>query len=216
MSCMNSGFLLVIEGVDGSGKTTLATHLTRLLKEQGLPVVETREPGKTALGLKLRSLLQEGQVPICQKAEYLLFAANRAQHMHDIIAPALSQRCLVLSDRLSDSSLVYQGYARGLDQSVLQYINSWTLDAYEPDLMIYVRVSAEVAYERTRKRAQGLSSFEKEGLSFMKLITQGYEELVASRPGIMVVDGNLEEHELARRTYEQVMAHIQTKGIISS
>lgn len=216
MSCMNSGFLLVVEGVDGSGKTTLAAHLGRLLKEHGLPVVETREPGKTALGLTLRTLLQEGQIPMCQKAEYLLFAANRAQHMHDIIAPALLQKCLVLSDRLSDSSLVYQGHVRGLDKRVLQSINNWTLNEHEPDLVVYVRVSAEVAYNRTHKRGQALSSFEKEGLSFMRLVAQGYEELFASRSGVIIIDGNLEEHELAQQTYEQVIRYLQERGTIPS
>lgn len=215
MLSMSSGFLLVLEGIDGSGKTTLAKNLAHLLREQDLPIVETREPGKTELGLKLRSLLQGGSIFVCQKAEYLLFAANRAQHFHEIIMPGLAEKKLIVSDRLSDSSLVYQGYARGLDIDFLTIINRWSMDNRLADLVIYVRTSVEVASERMRKRSEGLSSFEKDQ-SFIKCVYEGYEKLVATRPDVIVVDGNLEPAELAQITCEKVMSCLNTRRIISS
>lgn len=215
MPSMGSGFLLVFEGIDGSGKTTLAKNLSQLLKEQDLPVVETREPGKTELGLKLRSLLQEGSIFVCQKAEYLLFAANRAQHFHEIIMPGLAEKKLIISDRLSDSSLVYQGYARGLAIDFLTTTNKWSMDDRLPDLVIYVRTSVEVASERMRKRAGDLSFFEKDQ-SFIRRVYEGYEKLVATRPGVMVVDGNLDPAELAQITYEKVMSLLKDKRVLSS
>src|SRR5438067_1616217 len=109
------GMLITIEGIDGSGKSTLAKNLYQHLIANDVDALLTREPGATPLGKALRTILQEKNVAVCDQAEYLLFAADRAQHFKDTIIPALAKGTVVISDRMADSSLVYQGYGRGLN-----------------------------------------------------------------------------------------------------
>jgi len=208
------GFLITLEGIDGCGKTTLAVNLARLLAEQGLPIVATREPGQTGLGVHLRALVQERSVAICPKAEYLLFATNRAQHFDELILPNLQNNNLVISDRLADSSLVYQGYARGLDIQMLRTINAWTMNDRMPDLVIYVRVPVSVACSRIQQRGGTLSSFERERDTFTRKVFEGYETLVAGRDDVLVVDGQLDPAELAARTTQQVVEFLRIKSVV--
>lgn len=206
-----SGFLIALEGIDGSGKTTLSANLAHCLSEKEVDVVTTREPGTTALGMKIRTLLQERSAAMCHQAEYLLFAANRAQHFHEFVLPQLRENKVVISDRLFDSSLVYQGYARGLDFTMLTSINRWVTHARVPDLVIYVRLSPELAIERIRKRGAVVAAYENQ--PFIAKVFQGYEELVAPRPDVLVVDGSMEQQELAHITAQSVYELLCHKGM---
>ncbi len=214
MLSITRGFLLTLEGIDGSGKTTLAAHLTHFLLECGLPVVATREPGQTGLGVHLRALVQERSVPLCPKAEYLLFAANRAQHFDEIVLPQLAKNNIVISDRLADSSLVYQGYARGLDMRMLHTVNAWTMHNRMPDLVIYVRIPVAVACERITKRGGTLSSFEREREQFTHTVCAGYEQLVAGRHDVLIADGLLEPQDLCQDVAKKVMSFMRSQGIL--
>lgn len=207
------GFLITFEGIDGCGKTTLTASIIRLLQEQGFPIVATREPGQTPLGVQLRTLVQERSVPICPQAEYLLFATNRAQHFHELVLPALEQNMIVISDRMADSSLVYQGYARGLGVEVIRSINAWTMNNRMPDLVVYVRVPVEVAFERIKRRGGELSSFEREREAFTRKVFEGYEALVAGRDDVLVVDGQLEPAQLAEVTLHRIIERMQQAGV---
>ncbi len=177
MITLNRGVLIAVEGIDGSGKSSLVKNLSALLEKAGLPVRTTREPGATPLGKQLRTLVQEKSVAICPEAEFLLFAADRAQHMHEIVLPALAQNKIVISDRMKDSSLVYQGYGRGLDRTFINTVNSWTMQNREPDLTLYVNVDIQTASERIKKRNEKLTSFEKEHAQFIQKLIDGFNDL---------------------------------------
>ncbi|MBS1986461.1 dTMP kinase [Candidatus Dependentiae bacterium] len=207
------GYLIALEGIDGCGKTTLTAQLARLLSDKGVAVVTTREPGQTGLGMKIRALIQERSVPMCPQAEYLLFAANRAQHFHEFILPQLSSGNVIISDRFFDSSLVYQGYARGLELDTLRTINYWVTQGRMPDLVIYVRVTPALAADRIKKRGAVITAYEKESDSFINKLFQGYESLVAPRQDVLVVDGSLDPVSLAQETAASVYELLCRKGM---
>lgn len=196
MTELKRGVLIAIEGIDGSGKSTLAQHLYKTLVHQKKPVLLTKEPGGSPLGKHLRSLLQEKPIAINSKAEYLLFAADRAQHFQEIVQPALEEGTIVLSDRLADSSLVYQGYGRGLDLTHIASINQWAMNGIEPDLVLYVRIDAKKARERLINRGK-LSAFDQESSAFFDKLVDGFETLYKDKENLLVLDGTLPEETLA-------------------
>lgn len=202
---LKKGILISVEGIDGSGKSTLAKHLAAHLEAQGLPVITTKEPGGTELGIRLRKLLQEKTVPIDPIAEYLLFAADRAQHFNEIIMPALQQNKLVISDRMADSSLAYQGYGRGLNKEHIASINTWAMHGVQPDVTIFCDVSIATAMDRLKKRNLALTSFEKEDTTFMERVLHGFNEIFKKRTHVLRVNGNTSPENLAHLTYEEVL-----------
>jgi len=207
----NSGILISIEGIDGSGKSTLAKKMTDILAQHGLPVLLTKEPGASSLGKQIRTMLQEKPVPICAKSEYLLFAADRAQHFHELIIPALNAHKIVISDRMADSSLVYQGYGRGLDLDTIAMINRWAMNERQPDLTLYVKVPVEVALDRLNKRNETLTSFEKEDISFMQRLHHGFEMLYKKKYHVITLDGQELPDALAAQAAAIVQQWIDAK-----
>lgn len=194
------GLLIAIEGIDGSGKSSLAQQLYKLLQQQ-YRVLLTKEPGSTALGKEIRSIVQEQKMSICPKAEYLLFAADRAQHMQEVIAPALLQQQIVISDRMGDSSIVYQGYARGLDISMIKTVNNWALNNRSPDVTIFVEVDPLIARQRCIERNLALTAFEKEDEQFMHTVHRGFKELYKNRQDVILIDGNQSKNAVIHQAY---------------
>lgn len=195
---LNRGILIAIEGIDGSGKTTLAQSLNNTFKQQGFDTILTREPGDSALGKQIREIVQTQTMPISHEAEFLLFAADRAQHFSEVILPALKNKKLVISDRLADSSLAYQGYGRGLNLETLKTINQWAMQSTTPDITIFIRVPIKIALERCKKRPS-LSAFEQE--DFLKKVAQGFEELYKNRKNVIIVNGNQTEKIVVYQVY---------------
>ena len=124
MKKLKKGILISIEGIDGSGKSTLANKLRDKLQQDAFDVLLTYEPGDSALGKHLRKILHERDFEICGKSEFLLFASDRAQHFESVIIPNLKENKIVVSDRMGDSSVAYQGYGRGEDIDMIKNINS--------------------------------------------------------------------------------------------
>lgn len=207
---LKKGLLISVEGIDGSGKSTLAKNLADLLVAHGLPVLLTKEPGGTHLGLQLRKLLQEKTVVIDPVAEFLLFAADRAQHFHEIVLPALDKNMIVVSDRMADSSLAYQGYGRGLDKSSIESVNRWAMQQRMPDLTIFCDVSTTQAADRLKKRNETLTSFEKEDNSFMERARYGFNEIFKIRENVLKIDGNDTPSNIAQKAYDSVILWIHT------
>jgi dTMP kinase len=208
---IKTGLLIAIEGIDGAGKSTLANILARQLIALNHSVILTKEPGGTHLGKQLRDILQTQLYPLDPKAEYLLFAADRAQHFHDIIIPYLEQNNIVISDRMSDSSLVYQGYGRGLDIPTLQTINAWAMNNITPDITIYVRVAYTVARERIMQRNMQLTAFEKEQDIFLQKLVVGFDDLLLSNPHCIVIDGTTTPEIVAITAIEKVLKWITSR-----
>lgn len=193
---MKKGFLISIEGIDGSGKSTLARNLVDQLQKEDNEILLTKEPGGSPLGQKLRKILHEQKEIVCDTAEYLLFAADRAQHFFSIIKPALEQGKIVISDRLHDSSLAYQGYGRGLDITMIHSINSWAMNGIFPDLTIYVKIDVTTAMQRIKQSRNILTSFEQEKIDFWQRVADGFDTIFATRSNVVQLDGTLNQNEL--------------------
>ncbi len=212
MPHLHKGILIALEGIDGSGKSTLAQNLFTALSEQGFDTTLTKEPGASDIGKEIRKIIQAQNISFCSKAEYLLFAADRAQHFAELIIPALEQKKIILSDRMSDSSLAYQGYGNGLDLETLRTINRWTMSSITPDITIFVHVPVEVALERAKKRG-ALSAYEKRE-NFLHKVAEGFEELYKNRSDVIVVNGMKSSENLTTQTCNAIIQWIHTKNYL--
>jgi dTMP kinase len=212
MPQLTRGILIALEGIDGSGKTTLAHNLHTLLQQRGFDTILTKEPGDSQLGKEIRELVQTQNIPITPRAQYLLFAADRAQHFAELIIPALARNKLIISDRLSDSSLAYQGYGNGLDLDMLKTINNWTMDSITPDITIFVRIPVEIALERCNKRGS-LSAYEKRE-NFLQSVNEGFESLYKNRNNVIIVDGTQPQDMLANQCGEVIEQWLRVKHLL--
>jgi dTMP kinase len=191
------------EGVDGSGKTTQARLLERYLTQVGREVVATREPGGTELGERVRGLLLDGP-PISPWAEAALFAAARAEHAEEVIRPALERGADVVCDRFIDSSLAYQGIARGLGLDQVLDLNLTVLGGLLPDRTFVLAVDAADAAGRRRGDPDRI---EQEGDRFQAEVGRAYEELAERFPErVELLDGALLPNELAAAVQARVQA----------
>lgn len=199
-----TGRLIVFEGVEGCGKTTQLKLLQEWLQSQ-LPnrVVATREPGGTQLGLGLRQLLltERGQL-IQDSAELLLYAADRAQHVEEVLKPRLASGAIVLCDRYTDSTIAYQGYGRGLSHSLIAQLNSIATGGLESDLTLWLDVDVEIGLARTRGRGKA-DRIEQETREFHRRVQQGYTEIArASLQRIVRVNASLNEAGVQQQIQE--------------
>jgi dTMP kinase len=195
------GCFVVLEGGDGSGKSTQVELLVARLREAGHEVVATFEPGATATGAAIRALLLDGTAPVAPEAEALLMAADRAQHVAEVVAPALARGAWVVSDRHLPSSLAYQGVARGLGVDAVEAVNRLAVDGVTPDLVVLLDVADDVA---TARRAGGAGDrLEREAAAFHATVRAAYRDLAAAR-GWLVVDGSGARDEVAARVWAAV------------
>ena len=187
---------LVVEGMDGAGKSTQIERLAGWLTQAGSPPVVTREPGATPIGERIREiLLDPASAGMDPKTEALLYAADRAQHAAQVIRPALAAGRVVISDRYVDSSLAYQGIARGLGVDPVLELNAQAIQGRLPDRTFLVLVEPEVAAERS---AAG-DRIEREGLDFHRKVNEAYRALATMFPErITSVDGNRPTDEIAK------------------
>jgi dTMP kinase len=202
------GRLISVEGIDGSGKTTLAKCITQELEEQGFKTLFTQEPGGTDLGTTLRHILHTQKAHVCDTAEFLLFAADRAQHFHQIIVPALQDGMIVISDRLADSSLAYQGYGRELDRTMITTINQWAMQDINPDITFFLHIDPDQALSRVLGRKEELTSFEQEKLNFWHRVADGYEKIFASRTNVIMLDATQSQETLCKQAMQALLKHI--------
>ena len=205
-----TGLFITFEGGEGCGKSTQIAALKARLEAIGKTVVQTREPGGTALGESVRSLLQhddagQGMSP---KAELLLFAASRAQHVRELIAPAIAQGQIVLCDRFLDSTTVYQGVARAIDSKKVDTINQFAIGDTKPDLTILIDLPPEIGLARVHARSDGqLDRMEKEAIEFFQAVRQGYLDLAKSEPKrFLVLDGSQSIEDLETQIWQRVGA----------
>lgn len=198
---MKQGWFISLEGVDGSGKSTQIQTTAAWLKEQGYEVLVTREPGGTATAEKIRNLVLDADVPLQPRTELLLYLAARAQHVAEVIKPALAAGRIVLCDRFVDSTLVYQGIVRGLDLCRIKELNEFASEELMPALTLLL--DADPALLEERRRERGVTDrFEQEGLSFQKKLREGFLFLAEKEPErIKKVD--------ALQAPEQVQAEIR-------
>ncbi len=172
---MSNGYFISFEGVDGSGKSTQISKLKEYLEAGGYEVVLSREPGGTDIGEQIRSvILDPNNQGMTAVTEALLYAASRAQHVHDVIAPAVEAGKVVICDRFVDSSIAYQQYGRKLGECV-RIINGYAIDGCMPDLTFLLKVKPDVGGTRIGSREK--DRIELEDKSFHEAVYQGYESL---------------------------------------
>ena len=183
------GLFIVMEGPDGSGKTTQINLLKEYLEEAGYECLITREPGGTVIGEEIRQLiLNPEHKEMSPVTEMLLYAASRAQLVHEVIGPALEEGKIVISDRFVDSSIVYQGIARKLGISTVSAVNAPGIGIYRPDGIFFIDLS-EAEGLRRKKEQKILDRMEQEGIDFHHMVSEGYRKVLSGRPEVMKIDG---------------------------
>ena len=183
------GLFIVMEGPDGSGKTTQINLLEQYLKEAGYECLITREPGGTVIGEEVRELILNPEYKeMSPVTEMLLYAASRAQLVHEVIGPALEAGRIVISDRFVDSSIVYQGIARNLGISTVAAVNAPGIGIYRPDGIFFIDLS-EAEGLRRKKEQKKLDRMEQEGIDFHHMVSEGYRKVLSGRPEVMKIDG---------------------------
>lgn len=183
------GLFIVMEGPDGSGKTTQINLLKEYLEEAGYECLITREPGGTVIGEEIRQLiLNPEHKEMSPVTEMLLYAASRAQLVHEVIGPALEEGKIVISDRFVDSSIIYQGIARKLGISTVSAVNAPGIGIYRPDGIFFIDLS-EAEGLRRKKEQKNLDRMEQEGIDFHHMVSEGYRKVLSGRPEVMKIDG---------------------------
>jgi dTMP kinase len=184
-----SGKFITLEGIDGAGKTTQLAWLTEFLRNRGIRVTATREPGGTPVGEQLRSIMLGGERELHPETETLLMFAARREHIDKIIVPALHAGAWVVCDRFTDASFAYQGGGSGVDRDKLTLLESWVQDGLQPDRTFLFDVAPEVGRERSQKTGAA-DRFEQEKQAFFERVRRVYLERAAQDPRrIHIIDG---------------------------
>jgi dTMP kinase len=200
---------ITLEGIEGSGKTTQAQRLAKAL---GPTALLTQEPGGTAIGRAIRGLLLDvDHKSMAPETEVLLFFADRAQHVAEVVRPALAQGRIVVSDRYTDSSMAYQGYGRGIDLDLIRVMARAATDGLVPDLTVFIDVPVDVGLARVGKRGRH-DRLEAEVREFHERVRDGYRALAAADRGRWVsIDGEAGEDDVSR----QVLDAVAARGIMA-
>lgn len=211
---MPTGLFLTFEGIDGCGKTTQLALLAKRLRERGREVVETVEPGGTAAGVAIRSILLDPRHRgLAARSELLLYFASRAQNVAEVIAPALQRGSIVLCDRFTDSTIVYQGAGRGIDEDLILELHLIACGGVFPSLTILLDVDVETSLYRARRRNAATGSpetrMEDEDRGFFERVRAGYRALAQAEPRrIQKIDARDSVEAVAARIWEAVEAHV--------
>lgn len=184
------GKLITFEGGEGAGKTTVIQTVLKFLEEAGVEVVSTREPGGTPFGEAVREAILHSPVTVCAEAELLAMFAARAQHLHDVIRPALQAGRWVVCSRFVDSSYAYQGGGRKVPEDVIRLLDD-TFVRLSPDLTFYLDLPPQFGHQRIACRPEGLDRIEREDMAFFRDVRQAYLDRASRSPGrIRLIDAS--------------------------
>lgn len=184
---MTKGKFITFEGPDGSGKTTVSKAVSERLSELGYPVRYTREPGGSKIAEAIRDIiLDPANTEMDPRCEALLYAASRRQHLVEIILPCIEQGTHVICDRFVDSSVAYQGFARGIGAEEVLNINRFAIDAVMPEKTIFLDIPAELGLERINASRREADRLDQEGIAFHHAVYEGYMNVVNQNPGRMI------------------------------
>ena len=203
------GKFIVIEGIDGCGKTTQIEEISKWLPNSGLmkkksKLIKTREPGGSLLGKKLRNLILDNNKnnKPSSLAELLLYSADRAEHVCKIITPALENEDWVISDRFSDSTLAYQGYGRQINLEIIKNIESIVCQGEKPDLTIFLDISAEESFSRRKNLVP--DRIESEGIKFLQKVNEGFK-LIAKEKNWKVISATQNINNISNEIKETLL-----------
>jgi dTMP kinase len=209
---------ITFEGPEGSGKSTQAQLLARRLRREGYPSVLTREPGGTRIGRQIRQvILSPGHREMSPEAELGLYFSDRAQHLREVIWPALEAGRIVVCDRYTDSTIAYQGYGRGLSIRLIRSLDRIMTGGFRPDVTLLLDVQADKGLSRARRRNRGRAAlrkearFEGETLAFHERVRKGYLEMARREPERFLV---LSADEARSRVHEKVWARLIASSVL--
>jgi dTMP kinase len=196
----NPGLWIVIEGIDGAGKTSAIQTIQHVFLDHGLSVKVLREPGGTKLGEKLREILKSPELNVLGHAEVLLLYAARLQLLEEIIFPSLKAGIHVILDRHELSTFAYQGGGRGVDLNFIQHISQISMPEKKPNLTLFLSIDPNIAHERIVQRGE-LDHIEQQSITFFQKVALSYEQLICEYPNIICIDAN--------QDFEQVQQDIR-------
>jgi len=207
------GLFISFEGIEGTGKTIQSKLLYEHFKKTGYTVILTEEPGGTKIGLKIREvLLSVENKEITPVTELLLYNASRAQHIKEVILPALNKGGIVITDRFSDSTVAYQGYGRGIDLKLIDSLERMVTEGLKPDITLLIDLDAETGLLRN-KGINKTDRLELEDLKFHKKVRDGYLQIAAREPErIKLIDGSGSIEEIQRKIIDLVTYCIKSRG----
>ncbi len=202
----NKGHFIVIEGLEGAGKSTAINAIKHYLESLSIELVTTREPGGTRVGEIARQLIKESlpTEPLDPRAELLLFYAARVQLLEQVIRPALARGCWVLADRFELSTMAYQGGGRKLDQAIIEHLSAFCVKGIKPDLIIFLDITPQLGLQRAKKRGK-IDRIEQESLVFFNDVYDSYHKHIKTMDNVVVIDASKPLHtvrELIRATLE--------------
>ena len=199
---------ITFEGPEGSGKTTVLKAVAEKLA-QHYDVISTREPGGVPTGEEIRKVVLEGnQMDI--RTEAMLFAASRREHLVEKVMPALKNNQIVLCDRYIDSSLAYQGYARGIGIEEVKALNEFAINGLYPDLTIYLDVSAEVGRERILSNQRDQNRLDQEDIDFHEKVIEGYHRVIHNEPERFVqIDADQSIDKVVLAAYQSIIKYLK-------
>ncbi len=209
------GLFITFEGPEGSGKSTQLAALAEFLEAHGVPVVRTREPGGTPIGEQVRRiLLDHANRAMHPRTEVLLFQASRAQHVEELICPALNAGKVVLCDRYADSTLAYQGYGRQTDLETLAQVIAYATGGLKPDLTLLLDLPVEEGLRRRQPLLQEWNRLDAEALAFHQRVRQGYLHLAEQEPARWVkIDARRPAEAVQAEVRRVVVARLRQKGL---
>lgn len=189
---MGKGILITLEGPEGAGKTTILHQILPILTQMGVDILTTREPGGIRIAESIREIiLAPENTAIDGKTELLLFAAARRQHLNEKVRPALAEGKIVIIDRFIDSSVAYQGYARGIDVADVETINNFATDGLLPDLTLYFDVDTEIGLSRVMSGDREVNRLDLEAQEMHQKVRAGYQAIAKANPKrIVTIDAS--------------------------
>lgn len=213
--------LITFEGIEGSGKSTQIKLVSRYLVEKNMPFIITQEPTGTDIGRKIGDILfNRKHYHMCAETELFLFCAARAQHVREVILPALKQNKVILCDRFSDATYAYQGAARGLDHEFIKLINDYSSLGLKPDLTLLFDLPVEAGLSRASHRDNQLPDssssdrFERESLLFHNKVREGYLDICKNEPQrFRVIDATRNIGEIQREVRRYIKEFIEQNGL---
>jgi dTMP kinase len=207
------GIFITFEGVEGAGKTTQIEILKKKLESENIDFLFTREPGGTPIGEKVRGILLDPENSEMNfMTELLLYCASRAQHLNQKIVTAKKEGKVVICDRFSDSTLAYQGYARGIDKSLIEKLQDIVEEENRPDLTFILDIDPEVSLARAKKKSEDKKGdrIEQESMEFHKRVREGFLEIAEkNRDRVILIDGRDSINEIAQKIYTEIKDRIK-------
>ncbi len=205
------GIFIVVEGPDGSGKSTQIALLREYLNDIDCECLITREPGGTVIGEAIRKIILNTEYKeMSDVTEMLLYAASRAQLMSEVIVPALEEGKIVISDRFVDSSIVYQGIARGLGVDTVAAVNAPGIGSCQPDCIFFIDIPEEEGIRR-KKVQKKLDRMEKENIDFHTMVSRGYRQVLSGRKEVIYVDGSASIEQIQQQIREEIKKRMAGK-----